>query len=203
MNQESADRGAPPPNGDSVPASPDCAGNPARRTFLSGVLAVIAGALATLTPVFAGIAFLLDPLTRKRSGTDAGDGFIPVTDLPSLPADGTPVRFAIRADRWDAFTFNRQQPVGTVYLRRMPNGQVLAFNDTCPHLGCKVEYRPAVKDYLCPCHASAFALDGEKTNAIPPRGLDVLEARVEADGRVSVKYQEFRSGTDKKIPIDI
>ena len=80
----------------------------------------------------------------------------------------------------------------------MPGDQVIAFNDTCPHLGCKVEFQDASRSFLCPCHASAFTLDGEPTNKIPPRPLDKLEIKTDANGDVWVKYQDYQCGIKKQ-----
>jgi menaquinol-cytochrome c reductase iron-sulfur subunit len=167
---------------------------PTRRNFLVETAAIAVGAVVGLAPVAAGIAFLFDPLLRRRPTLQGAseDGFLPVASIAELPSDGTPLRFAITADKVDAWNLFKKQTVGTVYLRQIA-GQVIAFNDTCPHLGCKVDYKPATKTYFCPCHASSFDLDGKKTNQIPPRGMDALETRV-TDGRVWVKYQNFQRG---------
>lgn len=171
---------------------------PPRRSFLVEAAAVITGILVAIAPLAAGLAFLFDPLLRRRptmQGATA-DGFLPVASLTELPADGTPLRFAITADKVDAWNLFKGQTVGTVYLRQIA-GQVIAFNDTCPHLGCKVDYKPATKTYYCPCHASSFDLDGKKTNEIPPRGMDALETRI-VDGKVWVQYQNFQRGVPEK-----
>ncbi len=178
-----------------APANPASRGNVApRRGFLS-LLAILAGGIAGLVPLAAGTLFFLDPTLRKRKG--AAGGMLRAVDLSELPADGTPLRVALRSDIVDAWTIYHDRVIGSIYLRLMPNGQVLAFNDTCTHLGCKVDYQAADKQFFCPCHQSAFELDGERKNQIPPRRLDSLEAEIK-DGEVWVKYQNFRIGTDKK-----
>jgi menaquinol-cytochrome c reductase iron-sulfur subunit len=176
--------------------------SPPRRGLLAGIAAVITGALITLTPLCAGVMFALDPIRRHRTkfrgATD--EGFLPVTQLSELPASGEPVRFTIRADLLDAWNLFKDRTIGTVYLRNV-GGNVIAFTDVCPHLGCKVNYQSADKDFHCPCHASTFDLDGKKLNKIPPRGLDTLDVKVDPNGRVWVKYQDFRGAIAEKIPI--
>jgi nitrite reductase/ring-hydroxylating ferredoxin subunit len=179
-----------------LPNSPDTQ----RRGFLAAAGAAVIGAVISLTPVAAGIAFFLDPILRRRTpfiGGDA-DGFLPVTSLADLPDDGTPLRFVLRADKLDAWNKFTNQTIGTVYLRKMPGNQIIAFSDTCPHLGCKVDYQEGKQEFLCPCHASAFELGGKPLNKIPPRGLDVLKSKVDSTDKVWVKYQEFRSGIEKQ-----
>jgi nitrite reductase/ring-hydroxylating ferredoxin subunit len=178
--------------------------SPPRRGFLLKLAAFVAGALVTLAPLVAGIVFSLDPIRRKRPkflGADA-DGFLPVARLSDLPADGTPVRFTIKGDLVDAWNLFKDRTIGTVYLRHIPEANdspVIAFTDVCPHLGCKINYQSSSRHYYCPCHASTFDLDGTKLNKIPPRNMDSLDVKV-VDGRVWVKYQEFRGGVAEKIP---
>ncbi len=178
-------------------------GTPKRRGFFSGLVAIVCGGIITLTPMGMGGLFALDPIRRKRSkylGADA-DGFFSVTTLNELPADGMPVRFTIRAGKVDAWNLFKNQKIGSVYLRRIEGATnpVIAFNDVCPHLGCKVNYQSASQTYYCPCHASSFSLDGDKLNKIPPRGMDSLETKVDPDGKVWVKYQDFRGAIAEKV----
>jgi menaquinol-cytochrome c reductase iron-sulfur subunit len=171
-------------------------GNGPRRSFLAAAGSLLIGGLISITPVTAGLLFFLDPILRRRPNFKGGDadGYLSVTNLPDLPDDGTPVRCVIRADKVDAWNISKNQSVGTVYIRKMPGDQIIAFNDTCPHLGCKVDYHEEKQTFLCPCHASAFHLDGEPANKVPPRRLDHLETKLDTQGRVWVKYQEFQCG---------
>lgn len=181
--------------------APPAAPVPERRHFLAEALAILTGAIVAITPVVAGVAFFLDPLLRRRPTMKGAteDGYLPVAHLAELPEDGTPLRFALSADQVDAWNLFRNQTVGTVYLRRIGDN-VIAFNDTCPHLGCKVDFKPSSESFYCPCHASAFDLDGHRTNKIPPRDLDSLETRVDDSQRVWVKYENFQRGkAEKKV----
>jgi Rieske Fe-S protein len=40
-------------------------------------------------------------------------------------------------------------------------GALRAFAITCPHLGCSYAFDDAKRHFVCPCHGSEFALDGE------------------------------------------
>ncbi len=181
--------------------APEHPAPPARRGVLAGLAAVVTGALITLTPLSAGLMFALDPIRRRRprfQGADK-DGYLPVVNLDQLPTDGTPVRFTIRADLKDAWNLFKDRTIGTVYLRNVENN-VIAFTDVCPHLGCKINYQSSSHHFFCPCHASTFDLDGTKVNVIPPRNMDSLPTKVE-NGRVWVKYQDFRGGIHEKEAI--
>lgn len=178
---------------------------PRRGFFVKAVTGLVGGLVGLIPAALAG-GFLLGPiLGRNRNQTEedglaSGDGFVPLPIGPdALPADGTPQEFTVRADRTDAWNFYPNERVGSVWLRKVEN-QIIAFNTICPHLGCAVEYRQANTDFFCPCHFSAFGLDGERQNAIPPRGMDSLETKV-VDGKIWVKYEAFRGGIEEKIPV--
>lgn len=174
---------------------------PPRRNFLAEAACYVIGGLVSVVPLAAGLAFFADPLLRRKETMrgQTKDGFLPVAKLTELPEDGTPLRFAIIADKVDSWSLFKQQTIGTVYLRNIA-GNVIAFNDVCPHLGCKIDYKASNKTFFCPCHASAFELDGKKANPIPPRNMDDLEVRV-TDGHIWVRYQNFKRGVEHKEPL--
>ena len=191
----------------------DCSGKP-RRNFVVEFAAAAVGALVGIVPAVGGL-FFLDPLVRKgdKQADPAGNsedtggvvkdaqGFIRLTlGIDALPEDGTPVRYTVRDDIVNVWNKFPNQPIGSVWLRKIQD-QVLAFNTVCPHLGCAVDHRPSEGDFYCPCHTSAFDLDGKPLNVIPPRAMDTLEAEVRDGGRIWLKYQEFRGATSEKVPV--
>ena len=179
-----------------------------RRGFVQLLTAVLSGLLG-LIPAGIGAAFILDPLVRKRTAkeADSGDDSADLIPLPvsadMLPADGTPVSVVVKSDKVDAWNRFKDIEIGTVWLRKDANGDVVAFSSICPHLGCAVDFRPGNRDFFCPCHTSSFGLDGERTNQIPPRGMDQLDVVVkpEADNQLWIKYESFRAGTPEKIKV--
>jgi menaquinol-cytochrome c reductase iron-sulfur subunit len=82
-----------------------------------------------------------------------------------------------------------------------PQGKPSCFNARCPHLGCTVNYKAAEQKYVCPCHDSAFTLDGDRNNDIPPRNMDPLEIEIRNEREVWVKFQNFRAGKEERVPI--
>jgi len=179
-----------------------------RRNFFSQILALFIGGLILAVPVVSGLAFFFDPLFRRNrrasGGSDAGrdaDGFLRVASMASLPDNGRPQIFTVYDDLVDAWNKFANQPIGRVFLRKLPDGSVTAFNVRCPHLGCAVDFRASHNDYFCPCHMSAFNLDGRKENEIPPRGMDALDVTVKNGTEVWVRYQVFKAGTPDKIAV--
>jgi Rieske Fe-S protein len=124
-----------------------------------------------------------------------------------VPQDGIPRQFAVSADVVDAWTRATGQRIGSVFLSRSPDDSadtVTAFTATCPHLGCAVDFDPAAGLFECPCHESAFALDGKKISGPSLRGLDPLHVEVvEIDGvpEIWVDFQRFRTGVAERIAV--
>ncbi len=182
----------------------------ARRAFLTQVLAGTIGVVVGLVPVLSGLVFFLDPLIRgeRQSGDSKGgvgrdaEGYIklPVT-RSLLPSDGTPQQVTVEDDLVDAWNKFPRVPIGSVWLLRSEAGEVFAFSTVCPHLGCAVEFRGAQSDFYCPCHLSAFRLDGSKDNPIPPRDMDSLRVKPDTGEEIWVQYKNFRGGISEKVEI--
>lgn len=188
-------------------ATPD--GAEGRRDFLMKAGSVCAGCALVGVPVAAGLRVVTHPVTNGLGGAAGGAEapFIPVTSLDALPDDGSPQKFTVRADRADAWSRFPDQVIGAVFLRRLPDEsgepRVQAFNVVCPHLGCAIDFRDEKRDYFCPCHNSAFALEDGTQEARSPsaRGMDALNVRVESGGQIAVQFQNFVMGIREKRPI--
>ena len=179
--------------------------------FCAGALSVLLGVI----PAGLGLRFFLNPLTQNPHAASGGsaspdgvqkdeEGFINLkVKLSSLPDNGTPVAVKVFDDKIDAWNKFKNVPIGTVWLRKSENGEVIAFNSICPHLGCAVDYRQSNRDFFCPCHTSTFALDGSRQNKIPPRDMDSLETKLKSDSDDSIwlKYQDFRATIHEKIEV--
>ena len=172
--------------------------SPERRGFLKKASAAVLGGLAALFPAAAGLAVFVDPLRRKSQN----GGAVLVASLNALPEDGVPRKFAVISSHIDAWNRTPEARIGAVYLRRINQKTVQAFNVVCPHLGCSVEYKPEGNGYHCPCHNSTFALDGKINDpkSPSPRGLDTLEVEIRNETEIWVRFQNFRTSTSEKIP---
>jgi menaquinol-cytochrome c reductase iron-sulfur subunit len=155
-------------------------------------------ALALAVP---GVKFLLDPLGKKAAGGE----FRPLTTLGQLKV-GEPRAFAIIARRQDAWVKYPEEPVGSVWLVRQPEGSkepILAFSGECPHLSCPIPLAPDGRSFLCPCHGANFALDGKKINEVAARGMDALPVELSTgpDPEVLVKFERFQPQAAEKKPL--
>ena len=191
-----------------------------RRSVLVQLLTAAISFVIVAVPATIGGLFFLDPILRKRSAAkgsqnsgellrkdEAGYIRLDVT-RDAVPDDGTPIAVTVLDDIVDAWNRFKNVPAGSIWLRKVGDGPVLAFNSICPHLGCSVDFRGAEGDFFCPCHTSSFALDGKKTNEIPPRDMDSLEVAMRTNGvddpngvEIWVRYQKFRGATTEKIPV--
>ena len=68
----------------------------------------------------------------------------------------------------------------SVYLVGTEKGPV-AFDDRCPHLGCRLDYQSGSEKFQCPCHGSEFAIDGERIAG--PAKRDMTRLKVKPDER--------------------
>lgn len=189
-----------------------------RRGFLTKSVAILSGSLVGLVPLAAGIITFLDPLFRKwypdwyaekGKASQAGD-YVSVARVDQIPQDGRPERFQVIKDKVDAWNSLPDQRVGAVYVRRLEDGQLQAFNATCPHAGCFVDFNPNNDRFECPCHKSFFQADG--TRIVPkdgvcpaPRDLDELpvdQDKSNQTGEVFVEFKNFLAAKHEKIPIE-
>jgi menaquinol-cytochrome c reductase iron-sulfur subunit len=169
-----------------------------RRNWLVAALAAVLGAVVAVFPFGAGLLVFLDPiLKRKASGGDgSGRPLRRVATLEALPTDGTPIQVPVIADQTNAWNREPNQPIGAVYLRRQGDS-VECFNAICPHAGCFVAYSSDRKLFQCPCHTSAFKLDGERIMPSPsPRDMDKLPVDEEKlkQGEVWIEFINYYPG---------
>lgn len=187
------------PSSDSAPASPDtppASGD--RREFLKSAACVALGGACVLAPVAASVAVLLGPLRLP-----APDGaWVLLTRLDALRVGAGPRLFQVFIERTDAWTRHARSAVGTVFLERLDETTVRAFQSACPHLGCAVEWRRQKTQYFCPCHNSAFTAAGAIIAPSPAaRGLDALDVEIRDEGEVWVRFQDFKAGVKAKVPV--
>jgi menaquinol-cytochrome c reductase iron-sulfur subunit len=152
-----------------------------RRSFFAIVATVVAGTLALLTPLVAGVVTFLSPLFKK-----SGSAKVRIALLDQVPDDGLPRAFPVVADRVDAWTKYPEQRIGSVYLvRKQGEEKPTAFTAKCPHAGCFIGYTPGDDLFRCPCHTSAFKLDGTRARGdaeVAPRDMDQLPVELRTVG---------------------
>ena len=68
-----------------------------------------------------------------------------------------------------------------VILVRAANGELSAFNATCTHLDCTVQFRKDMGVIWCACHNGKYDLTGRNIAGPPPRPLDPLRVIVQGE----------------------
>lgn len=61
-----------------------------------------------------------------------------------------------------------------------------ALSTTCTHLGCRVEYSQTREELVCPCHKSAYDLQGKRLRGPARSDLIVLESDTLESGDLEV-----------------
>jgi len=74
---------------------------------------------------------------------------------------------------------------GRFYLCRLQDGGFIALSLRCTHLGCSVSWEESKKRFICPCHSSAFDMNGEVLNPPAARALSYYPVLIE-NGMVKV-----------------
>lgn len=170
-----------------------------RRGFLKAATLTLGGAIGAVMAVPL-VRYFLHPVGRKMVSTP--DAPIDIAAEADIIAGAAPVRLPIVASGVrDAWNTMDDVAVGSCWVSKDDKGAITAFTSVCPHLGCSVSYAAQAAEFRCPCHNSAFDLQGaKKDNGPAKRGLDPLKVTVEG-GRVKVSYQRFRNDIAERKPV--
>lgn len=174
-----------------MPPGPD----EGRRKALKLGLGALGLGLAAV-PAIPAIGFLLHPL--KGAGEAKEGAFIPAGKRATFGGEN-PVRVDLFADKSDAWNRIQNVKLGSCWVIER-EGKLTAFSTSCPHLGCAVDYDPEAHKFKCPCHRSAFGLDGAVEAGPSPRPLDTLELKEDGD-LVAIRFVRYRQGVPQKEPV--
>ncbi|MBK8251885.1 MAG: Rieske (2Fe-2S) protein [Polyangiaceae bacterium] len=169
----------------SAPQPADESRRGALKVLVTAGSIAYAGALAAVGASFA----------TSTVGGETRERWLRAARLADLP-EGEPRRVPMIGDARDAFTVTPAEQLGSVWLLRKGN-DVKALSATCPHLGCAIDLAADKKGYSCPCHTSAFSIEGATQSGPSPRGMDLLATRI-TDGWVEVDFRKYRQGTAEK-----
>ncbi len=169
-----------------------------RRRFLIFCTKVLMAGLGLLVAIPA-IGYFAAPLLRRRKGKEAAGGFVDAGRLADVPV-GDWRLLSLEIEHQDGWIKSRVRH--SIWVRRQGQGEkdITVLSPICPHLGCPVNYNLEKKDFVCPCHGGVFNSDGEHVSGPPPRSMDPLAFEVRA-GRLWVRWQDFKIGVPKRIPV--
>jgi cytochrome b6-f complex iron-sulfur subunit len=83
---------------------------------------------------------------------------------------------------------------GRFYLARQLDGGFIALSLRCTHLGCSIAWEEKQNRFVCPCHSSAFSINGEVLNPPASRALDYYPVLIE-NGVVRVDIGTLKERT--------
>lgn len=149
------------------------------RLLLAGGTVVVS---SVFTAFFARVVASMGSLSNE--GDDAGSGG-PVPTRTPVPG---PV---------GAIGNTRQIPVNGTLSFTLRNGdlgvvirlaamQFVAYDATCTHAGCTVQYDPSSKELLCPCHGAIFdpANHGVVLSGPTNQPLAAIPLRIDSSGNI-------------------
>ena len=146
-----------------------------RRSFLKNFWIGL-GAIAGLEFLWLTFSFL-SPI--KKTNANGISQLKTVGELKNIPP-GTVI--PVRSGQFD--------------LVRFADRGLLAVSLKCSHLGCSVSRDAGKSRFICPCHASEFAMNGNVINPPAPRALDyypviIDKGVVKVDTGKPIKRKEF------------
>jgi menaquinol-cytochrome c reductase iron-sulfur subunit len=141
-----------------------------RRGFGYAVIYGLGALIGAALTIPAALYLFLPPKTRKQ------DEWVEAGNLSQLQP-GAPEEMTFRRTHIDGWKVYSEK--GTAWVVKDADGAVTAFSPICTHLGCAYHWDAGKSDFVCPCHASEFALDGTVLSGPAPRPLDRFETKVE------------------------
>jgi cytochrome b6-f complex iron-sulfur subunit len=133
-----------------------------RRSFTRN--AALASALIVTGEIAAGTIYLLWP---NKTGAFGGEITVGPESVPPVSAD--PFRHS----------------EGKFYIVHTDDG-IQALYWKCVHLGCTVPWVAGQTRFICPCHGSVYAYNGDRISGPAPRAMDAFPVTVNDNGSVTV-----------------
>ena len=162
-----------------------------RRRFVLRALAGMGALMAALVAIpLAGFAAV--PFFRARTAPKLLPDMVPPTlrseDWTAVGAlddfdVGEPQLIPLQRNVVDGWVAGPASVV--VYIARLSEQEIVAYDIHCPHLGCPLSYSSGAGTFLCPCHGGSFDVAGNVTGGPPPGPMNRYEVRV-TDGIVEV-----------------
>jgi thiosulfate dehydrogenase [quinone] large subunit len=165
-----------------------------RRSFLLGTLF---GGVGTLGLVAATVAWrILNTQAQPAASTATNIPDAPPTPLPSDATSPTPssratqtpvgnkgtIAQASEVQKNSAVTFTIAQTGDPGVLIHLNSGQFVAYDATCTHAGCQVDYDADSQRLVCPCHGAEFDPAQQGAVVHPPADTPLPALALYIDG---------------------
>jgi Rieske Fe-S protein len=156
--------------------------SPKRRSLLGLIIGLIVSSVSAVLAAIA-VPFAVGPSVNRSKESE----WTEVCLWDPIP-QGRPVKRTLVVTQdagWGHFNNQR-----LIWIVKRPESTTV-FSAVCPHLGCTIN--ETAQGFICPCHGSAWNLEGAKLGGPAPRGMDILEHRI-TGGFLQVKYNFFQPG---------
>jgi Rieske Fe-S protein len=150
-----------------------------RRSFYITAINLLGSLIGAAVAIPAAAYLLIKPKGSEDSG------MAEIADFDSLKI-GKPQEVIYERKRLDGW--HKVTDKASTWLVRTDEHSVVAFNPACTHLACAYHWDAPKNEFVCPCHASAFSIDGKVLAGPAPRPLDRYVAKVEG-GKVLIGSQ--------------
>lgn len=147
-----------------------------RNGFVKVVVAMVGTAMGAIIGIPA-IGYLISPASKIQKS----NAWVPLGPLDKIPL-GIPTLYNFtrtQINGWEK-TVNSYG----VYVWRKNEDEVKVFSNVCTHLSCRVTWNAEKEEYICPCHAGLFDIEGNVTGGPPPRPLKLYS---ESDGTLKIE----------------
>lgn len=141
-----------------------------RRTFYEAIIQGL-GAIIGLGLAIPAVSYLLGTPKEKRKSD-----WVQAADVAQLPLQ-QPQEVVYHRTRIDGWRVVNEKT--TAWVVKIDPQTVVAYSPSCTHLGCAYHWDEPAKNFICPCHTSAFSMDGKVLAGPAPRPLDRLVIRVD------------------------
>lgn len=135
-----------------------------RRRFCTLIIHSATTLIGALT-VLPGIGLLLTPAWTRKERRRLKAVFLNPADAHSPP---------IALARLEG----QESTEAGVFIRRNPDGTILALSARCSHAGCPVEWNESAQQFVCPCHKGKYDANGRNIAGPPKRPLERLPAEM-------------------------
>ncbi len=156
-----------------------------RRNFCVACIYALWGAITAALGVPAAAYLLAPPRARQESD------WVEAGEVARLPV-GVPEEVVFRRIRRDGWRVVSEK--ASAWVIRRHDGSLTAFAPQCTHLGCAYQWDEHKQNFLCPCHASTFDLEGNVLSGPAPRALDRYAVRLEGGKLLLGPVRSSRSG---------
>lgn len=154
-----------------------------RRAFYSAVIYGLNALMGAALALPAAAFLLLKPKSQKQ------DDWVEAADATQFQVK-KPEEVVFRRKRVDGWRVVDEKT--TAWVVRMDQNNLIAYAPQCTHLGCAYHWDEQEKTFVCPCHTSAFSIEGKVLSGPAPRPLDRYVTRID-NGKLLIG-SEIRRG---------